>query len=442
MRQPVGAPPYPSPHAITVTAAPADAWVAARRALLVRLLLAMLAVTLVLALWRPTVVRAQGRPGMVSITSGAKAGSLAAQTAGVANAPPTPSAPASGAATGGTAAPAAPAVVVQGPGSGSRETATTVPHRGALLVSATSAEGQADTARLAFRPQAGTELAPRVGGTIGLVTGDEQRASRLPTEGFTVFHRDLPDPVEAERRTRALLTPNTPAPRHGEYHAAPFPVDAERLAKAPAVGTGQVSRAQGEPFPRRYRVDDEVPLFLPAGVTVTVGDSLTPVDVVGAIGGTVRVVEPAGVLEVVHVSPRMARAVVRSQSGTIIEGQALLPVVGSAAPWQQAVPAEGEPLRAPVQWMADVTRLRSPQGFVIFGAGEAQGVRAGDRFALRGRTTRSEGPEEIVAHVRVVRVDRGSSSAKITYVQQAAFPAAVMAHRIARSVTAMALPTP
>jgi hypothetical protein len=408
----------------------------------VRLLLALLAVTLLLALWRPTVVRAQGRPGMVSIPSGAKAGSLAAQTAGVANAPPKPTAPASGAATGGAAASAAPTVVVQGGGPGSRDAATTVPYRGALLVSSTTAEGPADTARLALRPQVGKELAPRVGGTIGLVTGDEQRASRLPTEGFTVFHRDLPDPVEAERRTRALLTPNTPAPRHGEYHAAPFPVDATRLAKTPVVGTGQVSRAQGEPFPRRYRVDDEVPLFLPAGVTVAVGDRLAPVDLVGAIGSSVRVVEPAGVLEVVRVAPRMARAVVRSQSGTITEGQALLPVVGSAATWQQAVAAEGEPLMVPVQWMANVTRLQSPQGFVILGAGDAQGVRAGDRFALRGRTARSEGPEEVVAHVRVVRVDRGTSSAKVTYVQQAAVPAAVMAHRIARPVAAITRPAP
>ena len=438
MRPSVGAPAYPSAAEVTVAVAPVDDVVVARRALLVRLLLAMLAVTLLLTLWRPTIVRAQGRPGMVSVSGGAKAGSLATQTAGVASAPPTPAAPAAGAAS----APSAPAVVVRTPTAGDHNAATTVPYRGALLVPSPTAERQGDTARLNFRPQVGKELAPRVGGTIGLVTGDEQRASRLATEGFTVFHRDLPDPVEAERRTRALLTPNVPAPRHGEYQAAPFPVEGARIARAPVVGTGQVSRAQGEPFPRRYRVDDEVPLFLPTGVTVAVGDRLAPVDVVGAISATVRVAAPAGVLEVVHVAPRMARAVVRSQSGTITEGQPLLPVVGEAAPWQWAMSTEGEPLSAPVQWTADAPRLPAPQGFVILGVGEAQGVQAGDRFALRSRTTPSAGPQEIVAQVRVVRVDRGTSSAKVTYINQPAFPTDLVAHRIARPVAGAVAPTP
>jgi hypothetical protein len=397
---------------------------------LARLLLALLAVTLLLAVWRPMVVRAQGRPGMVSVPGGAKAAaSLAAQTAGVSDAPAKapPVVPGSG------SAPSAAPPQVHASGTGDRSAATTVPYRGALLLSVNPVEGQADTARLDFRPQVGKELAPRTGGTIGLATGDALRASRLPGEGFTVFHRDLPDPVEAERRTHALLAPNAPAPRHGEYHAAPFAADGARLAKAPLVGTGRITLAQGEPFPRRFHVDDQVPLYLPAGVTVAVGDRLAPVVPMGAAGATVRFVVPAGVLEVVQVGPRLARAVVRSQSGTITEGQPLLPVVGEAAPWQPADPDQGEPLRAAVHWIEDPTRLPSPQGYVMLGAGEAEGVRAGDRFALHRRAGPSETPGELVAQVRVIRVDRATSSAKITYMQQAAISPDLVAHRIARS---------
>jgi hypothetical protein len=411
---------------------------AARSALLARLLLALLAVTLLLAVWRPRVVPAQGRPGMVPAPGGAKAAaSLAAQTAGVpdarAKAPPMVQA-------GAVPSTSRPQVNTAAPGD--RGAATTVPYRGALLLSASPMEGLPDTARLDFRPQVGKELAPRVGGTIGLATGDDIRAARLPGEGFTVFHRDLPDPVEAERRTRALLAPNVPAPRHGEYHAAPFATDGARLAKAPVVGTGRITLAQGEPFPRRFRVDDQVPLYLPPGVTVAVGDRLAPVVPMGEPGTPMRVVVPAGVVEVVHVGARSARAVVRSQSGTITEGQPLLPVVGEASPWQHADPDVGDPLRAAVHWIEDASRLPSPQGYVLLAAGEAEGVRAGDRFALYRRAGSSERPEEMVAQVRVVRVDRATSSAKIIHMLQAAIPPDVVALRIARPAPLPAVPAP
>jgi hypothetical protein len=406
--------------------------------LLARLLLALLAVTLLLAVWRPRVVRAQGRPGMVSVPGGARAAaSLAAQTAGVPDAPAKAPTVVQSGAVASTSRPQ-----VRAPSPGDRGAATTVPYRGALLLSVSPMEGQTDTARLDFRPQLGKDLAPKVGGTIGLATGDDLRGARLPGEGFTVFHRDLPDPVEAERRTRALLAPNIPAPRHGEYHAAPFAIDGAQLAKAPVVGTGRVTLAQGEPFPRRFRVDDQVPLYLPPGVTVAVGDRLAPVVPMGGPGTTVRVVVPAGVLEVVQVGPRLARAVVRSQSGTISEGQRLLPVVGEASPWQHADPEVGDPLRAAVHWIEEATRLPSPQGYVLLGAGEAEGVRAGDRFALYRRAGTAESPDDMVAQVRVVRVDRATSSAKIIHVLQAAIPPDVVALRIARPAPLPAVPAP
>ena len=45
---------------------------------------------------------------------------------------------------------------------------------------------------------------------IGLVDQSTQAASRKPAEAQTIFHLDMPDAVEAERRTQAALRPNVP----------------------------------------------------------------------------------------------------------------------------------------------------------------------------------------------------------------------------------------
>lgn len=428
----------------------------ARRALLLRLLIALGAVGMLLLLWSPAVVRAQGRPGPAPVPAArpAPAPSLAAQTAGKSDAQPRPAPPAGAAMVTPTvplpaAQPSAPPVTdgaaIDEPPLGvgllelrsvadSRTGADKVPFGGALVTGSIESRGD-ETGRLALRPQVGRELVPRTARGIGLVDGVQRTAARQPTEVHTVFHRDLPDPVEAERRMRALLAPNTPASRDGEFRAAPYAVPGSQLARTPVVGTG-VPITEGGPLPKRYRVDDEVPLYLPAGTSVAVGAQLAPVTAVAVLSGQQRVVVPTGVIEVVRVAKGRARGVVRSQTGAIVDGQVMLPLVGEAAPWQPAAPAEGPELRSGVRWVEEAGRLLPPQGFVILDVGTRQGVLPGDRFALFHRGGNGEPEGEAVAVVRVVRADAASSTAKVSYLHAVAAPDALVARRIARSAPA------
>lgn len=434
----------PSASAVRVEAAEWEAW---RAAMVVRLVLMLVAAAVLLLAWRPAVVRAQGRPGarpdpgaVMGTTPSPGAGvgaSLARQTAGLQDAPPV--APATRGVGGavvngptGERPPEAPRVAATVAATVSA-IPTTVPYRGALLASPEGQDGVVDTARTVFAQRGGAGPSAAGGRGIGLVRGEEQRAARQQGEEPTVFHRDLPDPFEAERRMRALLDPNTPAPRTGEYLAAPFVVDAATLSRVPVLGTTHATLAEGEPFPRRYRVDDEVLVRLPAGSAVTPGARLAAVVPVGMLDGAARVVAPTGVLEVRRVRSGVAVAVVRSQSAVIAEGQLLVPVRGRAAPWQPVERLEGDNLESAVPWVAQADRVQGPQGFVLLAVGERQGVRAGDRFVLQSRGPGAAPEGETVAVVRVVRVDDAWSSAKVTYLQDAEWPAALVARRIGRS---------
>lgn len=306
-----------------------------------------------------------------------------------------------------------------------------------VAVAVDTEAAQPDTTRANLQPQRGGEFMTARGGTrIGLTDPGAQAAARKSSEVETVFHRDLPDAAEAERRTRAVLRPNTPAPRQAEFEAAPFVV-----AEGDFAAGGTIWQRVGSPLSsergdlQRAIKTDEVEVRAPVGRPYAVGQRLVAVTTGIVLDKSQRLVIPSGVLEVVRVEagkPTLAR--VARQSGRIEQGQRLMPAVGLTAVWAAGIPLAQADVISTIRW-ADPQELQPTlSSFVLLAAGTAQGVKAGDEFGIyRSGTKDHPESDAIVARARVVRSETGGSAAVITKQYASDIRVGLTVRRIARA---------
>ncbi len=351
--------------------------------------------------------------------------SLAAQTVDKSDAAPAPAAPEKG---------------IRAKGAGTAD-ASRVPYGLARRVPtavvspvASSATDASVTAGL--QPQLrGESMKSREPTRIGLVDREDLEAARGPKEAVTVFLRRVPEAAEVDAQARALAHADAPAPRRGEYEAAPYTVEAAALSRS-----GALLRRVGAPttstlvVPQRLLLTDEVEISAPAGRSLALGDRLMSVRTVsvGAKGPVVAV--PTGILLVVRVAAgKPLLAIVQKQTGNIEEGQRLLAIEGEAAPASAHASAIGSAdVETSVRWLDSTASFPTLQSYLVLGAGRAQAVRAGDEFELH--TPRGEGNtgDERIARVRVVRVGASESTAIIVRQERAEIAIGVPARRVAR----------
>lgn len=296
-----------------------------------------------------------------------------------------------------------------------------------------AADTSAMSNRGALRPQIITgKLLTRSESHIGIVGATDLRSARARNESPTVFVRVVPDAAEAAEATRSLLRAATPAPRRGEFVAAPYPLAESRWAQAGRVlgrfdaGGGAKSQTDA-----RLQLADEVEISAPAGTTLSVGDQLVAVRMDAAISPTARVGVPTGVLQVTRADAgKPIRAYVRSQTGVIEQGQALFPSEGAAAAIDLRLElVSGADVSTTVSW-TEAAVIPSLQSYLVLGAGEAQGVKAGDQFALVRGTAGTA--EERIAVVRVVRATAHGSAVVVVQQSRPEIAVGVTARRIAR----------
>lgn len=242
-----------------------------------------------------------------------------------------------------------------------------------------------------------------------------QRAAR-GGDVSTIFQGHAYDPVETEEAVLAVLPSKKARPRNSEYASAPYVVSAPALLQAGAVGRRAGSAGASFRGIERFVLVDEAEITLPTGIPAVVGARFVSVDVDVLLKPSAQVVSPTGVFEIVKVEagrPIVARVI--QQAGRIEEGQRLLPLEGNAVRGDVAVTAVPRAVTQPeteVTWVAGDALLPSVQSFLMLGAGEREGVKAGDQFALVKR--RGLGPDAVeqrVALVRVVRVTAYGSTA-------------------------------
>ncbi len=364
----------------------------------------------------PLVALAKAGDGTLPERSARPSGSLSAQTTGKSNA--------SAGARLGTAR-----------GRSAVQAAATV--AAAAVDSVGKVTAEPDTSRVNFQPQHTSELMmSRTGTRIGLVDLAAQEAARKTSEVETVFHRDLPDAAEAERRTRAVLRPNRPAPRQAEFDAAPFVVSPMELANA-----GSITKRVGSPdgaangYPQRAIMTDQIEVRAPAGVTYTVGQRLVAVTTPAVADRQSMIAIPAGIVEIVRVEAgKPVLAVLRRQSGRVEQGQRLLSATGSAAPWLTALALAEPDVKTSVRWIDPHELQPTLQSFLMLDAGASHGVKAGDEFGLyRGGTKAQPAQESLVATVRVVRSEAVGSSAVITRQYETDIGIGLVARRLAKA---------
>jgi LysM repeat protein len=294
---------------------------------------------------------------------------------------------------------------------------------------------QADTSRANLTPQVGTMLGERSLKRIGLVDRSTQAASRKPAEGQTIFHLDMPDAAEAERRTRAALRPNVPVLRQAEFEAAPY-LATESIAKS----TGRIVARRGasadadQTYPHRAIKTDEVEVRPPVGTTWAVGERLVAFSTQTLSGSNKGrlVVVPTGVLEVRKADGgAVVIAEVLRQSGRIEQGQQLVAASGEAAPRVQAEKLASPDVNTQVLWLDPNERLPTLSSYLVLGAGADKGLKPGDEVALYAAVAGAQ--ESVMATARIVRVDATSSTAVIVSQQGREIAVGMSARRFAKA---------
>ena len=297
-----------------------------------------------------------------------------------------------------------------------------------------------DTTRLNLTPSTGRFMGGEPGNDstirIGLVTPADQKAARKPSETETVFHRDIPDAEEAERRAQELIQPNRPVPRQAEYETAPFLLEKLAAGNAGRVGSRLGTGARGAESVGHNGLirTEEVEVEAPEGRTYEVGTRLVSYTMSRTPDGKRVIALPTGVLEVVAQggSGQGTLAVVRQQSGRIEPGQPVLVVEGRAAARGESALLDAPHVKSRIIWMDQKSLLPTLQSFLIFDGGSTQGLNAGDEMALYDQAG-AGGAESLIATVRLVRVGEGWS----TGIVQKQYDARISSNLVARRFSKM-----
>jgi hypothetical protein len=370
-----------------------------------------------------------------SPSSSRPSGSLASQTAGKANAD-------SAAAAAARKTPARSTVASNRP-----KPATTAPRRTAAPATAKAnvVEAKDSTTRAAneaasARATVDERPIERVGLRIGLVSPAEMRAARGKDQPTIFLGRTGDSEAEVRRAVElAQQTRNVAMPRHGEYAAAPFPLEEARFVGAGKVvrrlnGTGGVDPT----LPRNISIADEAVVMLPVGTAAVVGQRFVSVQKGPLVSTGVYVALPTGVLEVVRADagqPLLAR--VMRQSGIIEEGQALVAFEGTAAAvGLQRTVVTDSPLRGTVRFVQGEQLLPSLQTYLMLDANQTQGVQQGDEFWLVERIgTGDDARERRIAVVRIVRTSPLGSTGIVIHQDRSGIAVGAAARRVARAGT-------
>lgn len=222
----------------------------------------------------------------------------------------------------------------------------------------------------------------------------DEVAAQVNDQGFVVGRvqvRAQESTVFTQRQMRPSVDPRSMsvnrAPvltvRAGEYDAAPYVADATRPLGAGRVLGAVETLALGLHSDAGLRFNDRLYLSAPSGTSPRPGDHFVVARVRETIAGVGQIVEPTGILRVDSVSATgPAIAVLVKQFGAVVADQIVLPAGQSFEP-TTVRPVEGMyPTAAKLLWIQNDPKLPSLQAYVIVGAGQASGVRAGDQFTL------------------------------------------------------------
>src|SRR5207247_2708192 len=204
-----------------------------------------------------------------------------------------------------------------------------------------------------------------------------------PTEGYqTIFDRRRTATQEVREVLRAYVNQPYRPLRRGEFYAAGFLTEGEKLPYGRVLGNTSIpaiprltDRSSAMPF-------DQIAIQPPRGASYHVGDSLLIVRVDRDIAGWGGVVVPVGVARVTELQRRQVLADVILQFARMHDGHLALPLEPFKDPGGvRPTPVDGG-LEGGVIAERDLHALAVPAQIHFVHRGRADGVTAGDVFEV------------------------------------------------------------
>src|SRR5436853_5618644 len=204
-----------------------------------------------------------------------------------------------------------------------------------------------------------------------------------PLETYqTIFDRRRTPAQEVRDELRAYTNQPYRPLRRGEFYAAGFLTEQERLPYGRVLGntaTPAIPRLTDRSSATTF---DQIAIQAPRNASYHVGDSLLIVRVDRDIAGWGSVIVPVGVARVTEPQRRQVLADVVMQFGRIHDGHLALPLEPFKDPGQvRPTPVEGG-LEGVVVAERDFHVVAGPQQIVFINRGRADGVTAGDVFEV------------------------------------------------------------
>ena len=204
-----------------------------------------------------------------------------------------------------------------------------------------------------------------------------------PTEGYqTIFDRRRTATQEVREVLRAYTNQPYRPLRRGEFYAAGFLTEQERLPYGRVLGNTSIPAIPRLTDRSTATTFDQISIQPPRSASYHVGDSLLIVRIDRAIAGWGGVVVPVGVARVTELQRRQVLGDVIMQFGRIHDGHLALPLEPFKDPGQvRPTPVDGG-LEGVVVAERDLHVLAGPQQIVFINRGRADGVTAGDVFEV------------------------------------------------------------
>ncbi|MGH7700366.1 MAG: LysM peptidoglycan-binding domain-containing protein [Gemmatimonadales bacterium] len=283
------------------------------------------------------------------------------------------------------------------------------------------AQGPADTA-VAGPDQPGADTVRALPGAADTVVAEEMDTGMVvvvepppeaPIAGYeTIFDRRQSRAEEVRRILRAYAEQPYRPVRAGEFYAAGFLTEGERLPWGRVLGNTErpaIRRLTPQSSATTY---DEIAFEPPGGASYHVGDSVLIARLDRSLAGWGEVVVPHGVVRVTEVQERQVLAQVIMQFARIRNGHLTLPLEPFRDPGEVRPTPVQQGLEGRVVAPRDLHTLVQQQQFLFVDRGRAEGVVPGDVFEVYRPAVGDPGTasEQVLAALLVVHTREHSAT--------------------------------
>ncbi|HXF95511.1 MAG TPA: LysM peptidoglycan-binding domain-containing protein [Gemmatimonadales bacterium] len=237
-----------------------------------------------------------------------------------------------------------------------------------------------------------------------------------PTGAYeTIFDRRRSRTEEVQRILRAYAEQPYRPVRRGEFYAAGFLTEEERLPYGTVLGNTERPAIRRLTPQSSATTFDEIAIRPPRGASYHVGDSVLIVRLDRTLAGWGEVVVPHGVARVTEVQEQQVLAELVMQFARVRNGHLALPLEPFRDPGEVRPTPVEQGLEGRLVGPRDLHALANQQQFVFIDRGRADGVVPGDVFEVYRPAAGEPGTasEQVLASLLIVHTRERSATGMI-----------------------------